>query len=309
VLAPGHCVAIVSREWLMGRGTDYGGRYLRGPIGPESAVGAVANVKASSPVTEGASQVYRLVCSELRGGNDLARYSAELPGLAAWVWCKPLHPSTRGGDLYYLSACSHGCIARVVLADVSGHGKLVSAAAVRLRELLRRHIDVWDQSTLIQDLNDSFLRDERRVKFATAFLASFASDTGDLLFTNAGHLPPLWYQSAAREWRFLPVCTDESKEIANLPLGLIARTEYYQAAIELQSGDLLILYTDGINEAQDETGEQLGLERLLTMARSLPTNSATAAGEALIAAVEQFRGKAPAADDATVVALMRGGTQ
>ena len=85
-------------------------------------------------MNQGPAQVQRLACLELRGGNDLATYSAELPGLAAWVWCKPLRPSQRGGDIYYLSACSHGRIARVVIADVSGHGEVVSAAAPRLMQ-------------------------------------------------------------------------------------------------------------------------------------------------------------------------------
>jgi serine phosphatase RsbU (regulator of sigma subunit) len=254
-------------------------------------------------MSQEASQVYRLACLELRGGNDLATHSAELPGLTAWISCQPLRPAQHGGDLYYLSACSQGCIARVVIADVSGHGEVVSAAAVRLRNSLSRDIDLWDQSVLIRDLNDSFLRDERRVKFATAFLASFASDSRDLLFTNAGHLPPLWYRSATREWSFLQDSMADSKEIADLPLGLIAGTEYYQTAVELQKGDLLILYTDGINEAEDEAGNQLGLERLPSIARGLPTSSATATGEALIAAVTGFRGSAPARDDTTVVAL------
>ena len=145
---------------------------------------------ASRPMTGSAGQVERLACLELRGGNHLATYAARLPGLTAWVSCNPLRPSRRGGDLYYLSACSHGSIARVVIADVSGHGEKVSAAAVRLQHALRQHIDLWDQSVLIRDLNESFFRDEHHVKFATAFLGSFASESGDLLFTNAGHMLP-----------------------------------------------------------------------------------------------------------------------
>ena len=93
------------------------------------------------------------------------------------------------------------------------------------------------------------------------------------------------------------------KEVSDLPLGLIPGTEYHQTAARLTSGDLLILYTDGINEAENEAGDQLGLQCLLSMARSLPVSSATAAGEALMAAVARFRGNAPAKDDATVVAL------
>jgi serine phosphatase RsbU (regulator of sigma subunit) len=67
------------------------------------------------------------------------------------------------------------------------------------------------------------------------------------------------------------------------------------------------LYTDGVNESCDESGEQLGMESLLSIARGLPVESAAAAGEGLLAAIERFRGSAPPADDVTVVALERRG--
>jgi sigma-B regulation protein RsbU (phosphoserine phosphatase) len=250
-------------------------------------------------------RVHRLACLELRGGNHLATYSAELPGLAGWVSCHPLRPSPRGGDLYYLSACSKGVIARVVLADVAGHGEVVSSAAVRLHDALRQHVDEWDQSTLIRQLNDNFLKGGQRAQFATAFLASFYADSGELLFTNAGHLPPLWYRTATGEWSLLYDSTPLSKEIVDLPLGLIAGTSYSQTAVQLEPGDLLLLYTDGISESCDKSGEQLGLERLLSIARNLSTESAVAAGKGLLAAVARFRGTVPAADDETIVALER----
>ena len=256
-------------------------------------------------MTEEADEVQRLACLELRGGNHLAAYSAELPGLAAWVSCRPLQPSPRGGDLYYLSACSHGVIARVVLADVAGHGEAVSSAAVHLRDALRQHLDEWDQSALIRQLNDSFLKTAQRAQFATAILASFYSDSGELLFTNAGHVPPLWYRSANREWSFLDDSTPLSKELVDLPLGMIPGTSYRQTAVQIEPGDLLLLYTDGVNEGADESGEQLGLERLLSIAQTLPTISPAAAGKALRAAVARFRGAAPPADDETVAVLQR----
>ena len=67
-------------------------------------------------------------------------------------------------------------------------------------------------------------------------------------------------------------------------MGLIPASEYHQSVVSLAAGDLLILFTDGINEAENEAGYQLGLECLLSMARSLPLISATDAGEALLAA-------------------------
>ncbi|HLK69570.1 MAG TPA: PP2C family protein-serine/threonine phosphatase [Bryobacteraceae bacterium] len=205
-----------------------------------------------------------------------------------------------------MSSCSQGVMARVVLADIAGHGKTVSLAAGRLRDALRHHLERWDQSTLIRELNDHFLKGPKRTRFATAFIASFYSESGELLFTNAGHMPPLWYRAAVRDWSLLSDSTPLSKEIVDLPLGLIAGTFYTQTAIQLEPGDLLLLYTDGVSEAYDESGTQLGLDRLLSMARRLPTDSAAAAGQGLLAAVGQFRGAAPLADDETVLALQRG---
>lgn len=250
-------------------------------------------------------EVYRLACLELRGGNRAAVYGAELPGLDAWVSCRPLQPATRGGDLYYLSVCSQGSISRIALADVSGHGESVSALAEHLRDALREHADHWDQSALIRQLNDSFFRISTGGKFATAVLLGHYADTGEMLFTNAGHLPPLWYRSAAREWSFLREETAYSKEVADLPLGIISGTAYTQAAVQLVPGDLLLLYTDGIIESCNDDGEPLGLKGLLEMVRGIQSRSASDAGTALVEAVERFRGAVAASDDETVVALCR----
>jgi len=257
---------------------------------------------------EQVDQPYTLACLELHGGNEAGAYAADLPGLAAWISCRPLGASgalgtSGGGDLYYLSACSQGVIARVALADVAGHGEIVSSAAVRLRDALREHVDHWDQSMLIRRLNESILKGAPDSRYATAFLASFYRESGELLFTNAGHPPPLWYRAAAREWSLLVDSTPYSKEIMDLPLGMIAGTAYTQTAVQLEMGDLLLLYTDGLNESCDDSGEQLGLDGLLSIARGLPVESSKAAGQALLAAVEAFRGSAPATDDETVVAL------
>ncbi len=77
------------------------------------------------------SATERLACLEIRGGNERASYSIDLPGMAAWVSCRPITPATRGGDLHYLSVYSQGFVSRITLADVAGHGELVSSVADR----------------------------------------------------------------------------------------------------------------------------------------------------------------------------------
>ena len=254
--------------------------------------------------SDNSGDVYHLSCLEIRGGNGIALYCAQLPGLDAWVSCRPLD-GARGGDLYYLSVCRQGSISRVTIADVAGHGEPVSTVAQGLRDALFQHVNEWDQSALIRQLNDGFLKGESGGQYATAFLLSHYAQTGELVFTNAGHVPPLWYRARLREWSFLWDATLYSKDIIDLPLGMIPGTAYRQTGVELEPDDLLLLYTDGVSESHDVTGEQLGLERLLDIAGKLPTGSAEEAGAALLQAVARFRGSAPLVDDETIVALHR----
>jgi phosphoserine phosphatase RsbU/P len=257
------------------------------------------------PIPDFPGGAYRLACLEIRGGNRSAAYRAKLPGLSAWISCRPLKPATRGGDLYYLSVCGEGAISRVTIADVAGHGQSVSAVAEHLRDALREHAGDWDQSALIRRLNDGFLSGAAGGKYATAFLLTHYAATGEMLFTNAGHPPPLWRRAASEQWTFLQDSTPYSKEIPDLPLGMIPGTAYRQTAVQLELGDLLLLYTDGVNESRNNHGEQLGLDRLLEIANGLTNDSAEAAGEALQAAISRFRGDAPATDDVTIVVLHR----
>ena len=251
------------------------------------------------------SSTERLACLEIRGGNERASYSIELPGMSAWVSCRPLTPATRGGDLHYLSVCSQGVVSRITVADVAGHGELVSSVAERLRGVLRKHSDAWDQSDVVRDLNDSFLAGAEGLQYATAIVLGYYSGTGELLFTNAGHLPPLWYHAAERKWTLMIEASPYSKEVADLPLGLIPGTPYTQTAVQIGAGDLIVLYTDGVTDSTDGSGTHLAEKGLLALARRVPLGSASQTGQRLIELLDRFRGVVPPNDDETVVVLER----
>ncbi|PWU02711.1 MAG: hypothetical protein C5B51_20380 [Terriglobia bacterium] len=262
----------------------------------------LANMTLPKPEFE-SGNLRRLACLEIKGGNERVDYSIELPGLVAWVSCRPMAPATRGGDLHYLSVCSQGFVSRIALADVAGHGEVVSAAANRLRDLLRKHADQWDQSDVVRGLNDSFLKNAGHAEYATALVLSHYSGTGEILFTNAGHLPPIWYHAETTQWTFLTDSTLYAKAPGNLPIGLIAGTPYSQTAIQFGLDDLLILYTDGVTESTDDTGRFLDIEGFLKLARNSQTASASQTGQNLLAGLEAFRGVSPATDDETLVVL------
>jgi phosphoserine phosphatase RsbU/P len=263
---------------------------------------------SSGAMGESWAGVERLACFELWGGNGKAAHPIELPGLQGWIYCTPSGHSTGGGDVHYVSVCSKGQVSRIVVADVTGHGESANSVGMRLRRVLQQYTDAWDQSALMRELNEAFGRDSKGVQYATAVVLGFYFGTGELLFTNAGHLPLLWYHAASGVWEWLEERTPYAKAMADLPLGLINGTAYAQTAVELGRGDLLLLYTDGITESCDPSGEQLGQEGLVSLARELPVappEGPVEFGRALLAKVRQFRGGGPQMDDETLVVLQR----
>jgi len=252
------------------------------------------------------SEARGLACMEVWGGNGRVAQALDLPGLAGWVYSEPYAGSDTGGDVYYLSACSRGQVARVCIADVAGHGDSASQMAAALRDLMRKHVNAWDQSEFARELNQAFQATVSPGKFATVGLFGLYCVTGELVATNGGHMPPLWYRANARRWELLgdPSQQPDTPEF-DLPLGLIDGTSYIQTSVRLLPGDLLALYTDALTEATNPSGEMLEIEGLLKLAAGVPVDSPAAAGQSLLKAVESYRGGAPADDDQTLVVLQR----
>jgi sigma-B regulation protein RsbU (phosphoserine phosphatase) len=247
----------------------------------------------------------RWTCFELWGGNRRVAEQVELPGLVGWIQSTPLEPATEGGDVHYVSVCEGGKISRIAVADVAGHGDSASAVAERLRDALQRHTDNWDQSALMRELNDAFLEGATGFQYATAVVLGFYRQTGELVFSNAGHLPPFWYRAEEQKWNVLEAGTPHARAIEGLPLGVIPGTHYAQTAVALGLNDLVVLYTDGLTEARDDTGEMLGQERLLALARECPAESPAALACGLLDRLITFRGHSPPGDDETLVVLQR----
>jgi sigma-B regulation protein RsbU (phosphoserine phosphatase) len=244
-----------------------------------------------------------LVCNEVHGGNRKFIATRKLAGVVAWVASIPIKDGERGGDVHFMSVCSHDLISRIALADVSGHGREVDAAAMTLHELMRKNIDVWDQSDFMRGLNDTFNQDGEG-QYATAVVLSFHRVTGHLAFSNAGHLPPLWYHASDRAWGWLEEGDPAPHEAFGLPVGLIPGTRYCQTVVTLRPSDILVLYTDGITDAENGAGEDLGREQLLEWAREGSVESPRALGEQLLKRLTEFRGNLHN-DDETLLVLQR----
>jgi phosphoserine phosphatase RsbU/P len=247
---------------------------------------------------------HTLMCSEVSGGNHKISRTMQLASMTAWVASVPLDEGEGGGDLHYMSVCDHDLVARVALADVSGHGSVVNPMTETLEKLMRENIDVSDQSDFMRGLNDEFALSGQH-KYATAVVLSFHRMTGRLSFTSAGHLPPLWYHAAQKAWGWLKEDNDPpSKQSSGLPIGLIPGTQYRQTVVNLEPSDLIVLYTDGVTEAENDAGESLDREQLLKWAQESPTDSPQTLGQELLERLNSFQGRLRN-DDETLVVLQR----
>ena len=214
----------------------------------------------------------QMQCMEVWGGSQLTAQGVEFGGLDAWVYSKPFGDAKRGGDVYYASSCATGRISRLLLADVSGHGDSVASTAADLRTLMRRFVNHLDQGEFVRLLNGQFSALSRNGSFATAVVTTYFAPSRRLTVCNAGHPRPLLYRAGRRHWSLLSHERSETgaaRGPRNIPLGMIAISEYEQFDVELEAGDCLLAYTDALIESSDADGEMLGEHGLLRIMRTL----------------------------------------
>lgn len=264
----------------------------------EESVMHNANIRPAVPPT------HALRCLEVWSGNQKFENAISVPGIDAWVVSQPYAGAIGGGDIHYVSLCGGGKIARFIVADVAGHGEPVSALALKLRALMRRHINKLDQTRFVRSLNKEFAELAGGGTFATAVLMSYFAPTDQLVICNAGHPPPLWYRSKTSTWQVLRHdIRDRLKRASNLPLGIVEPTSYHQFVVQLDVSDLVLVYTDALIEATNAAGRQLRESGLLNLVSRLDAKDPNRLCRSLLDAVADYHNHAPSEDDATLVLL------
>ena len=249
---------------------------------------------------------HRLKCAETWAGNEGTSSVADLPGLRVWIHSTPFGSGTTGGDVHYVSVCPSCIVSRIALADVSGHGGAVAALGAKLRDVMQKYLAALEQASLMRDLNEAVMVELDGVHYATMVAVGFHGRRGLLVMTNAGHPPAFWYRARRDEWAwFEPQHTEEGLGVRGTPLGLLPKVSYDRMIVKPDPGDLIVLYSDGISEATNPAGKELGRDDLLALARTLSPVSAETFGVQLVEAVSDFRGGRVPEDDETVIVLQR----
>lgn len=201
-----------------------------------------------------------------------------------------------GGDYYDFIEREDGRLV-IALGDVSGKG---TAAALLMSSLHAAiHAQSASHNSLVATISavNRYLADNIPAnRFVTLFYAELDPESGSLSFLNAGHNPPLIVHSAG---------TVEQLASGGLPLGIKPDADYREGRTQLQKGDVLCIYSDGVTEAVSPTGEEFGATRLYeTVSRNI---EASAAGirDRIESSLTKFAQGTSAADDITLVIVKR----
>ncbi len=215
--------------------------------------------------------------------------SADLAGFNAA--CK-----TVGGDYYDFFSYPDGRVA-LALGDVSGKGMpaslMMMALQARVQVLAEDPRDLGD---FMMRLNKATCAKCPSNRFITFFFCVLDASTGGLRFANAGHNPPIVVRASGKA---------EMLEGGGPVLGILAIAPYSEEHIRIESGDMLVLYSDGVTEATNQDYDEFGEERLIEVLQRNRNAPATQIVDEVTTALAEFTAGAPQADDITLVVAKR----
>ena len=199
-----------------------------------------------------------------------------------------------GGDLY--DFYRDGDYVTFIIGDVSGKGMpaamFMSATITLFRATVKHHLS---PKVIMGEINSTLSTNNSQMMFVTAFIGQLHLPTGQLTYCNAGHLPPLIVRDGQCRW-------SEMNEV-NVILGLDETYQFTEQSMTLEHGEQMIVFTDGVTEAENKQKELLGFDRLLEQLQALhqPIDDKT-----VYDVVCRFRANAAQSDD---IAIMNITTQ
>jgi sigma-B regulation protein RsbU (phosphoserine phosphatase) len=199
-----------------------------------------------------------------------------------------------GGDYYDVLELGGNRLGLLV-ADVSGHGAPAAIVMAMLRAVLHSHPDPTDPAAVLQHMNAHFGYLWDTAMFATAVCGVFDVDGGRLRLASAGHPPPLLYRPGAS---VTPVPVDGVMPLLLMDIDAVPTTE-----VQLQPGDRLLFYTDGVTDREDRSDVAYDLDRLSASFERAGPHATDEVVTCLVADLEDFAEGREAEDDQTILVL------
>jgi phosphoserine phosphatase RsbU/P len=199
-----------------------------------------------------------------------------------------------GGDYYDFISVSESRLG-LAIADVAGKGIPAALIMAGFRMSLRAEIrNEFAIRAVMRKVNSLLHESTERDKFVTAFYGVLDFKNRVLIFSNAGHNPPLLRHADG---------TFDYLEEGGVALGVLPDARYEERPIALTAGDVLVMYTDGVSEASAPSGEQFGTQRLEQCIARLAGGSAREILDGIVAETMQWAGERGLDDDLTMIVL------
>jgi serine phosphatase RsbU (regulator of sigma subunit) len=247
------------------------------------------------------SGVHRALRKDLERAKDVQQaffpqQSLSIPGLTCETFYQPAQ--SIGGDYYDFFPLEGGRWG-IAIGDVSGKGigaalLMASLQASLKAQALHPHSDV---SIIVSEVNRLVHESSPGHFFASLFYGEYEPATRVLKYVNAGHNPPMVLRWRDGRCDVIPLHTEGT------PVGALEHGEYTSAAVRLETGDVLIAYTDGITEAENLQGEFWGQQRLEKLLRSCHDRTPKEIIRCVLDEVSDFSKGHPQRDDVTLVVV------
>lgn len=224
---------------------------------------------------------------------------SEAPTIEGWDIMGTNTPCyTIGGDYFDFIERPSGRLA-FALGDVSGKGAGAALMMMVLRATVHSATSQKDSDVvdIMSQTNTAMFHNSPEQAYVTFFLGDLAPDTGELLYVNAGHIPPVVYRADSGEV--------ERLETGGTVLGMFEVAPFEQGKSQLGVGDILIVFTDGISESWGADGEEFGEDRLGEVVKKNAKLSASDLMDIILKEVDAFATGRPT-DDRTLIVVKRG---
>ena len=204
-----------------------------------------------------------------------------------------------GGDFYDVINLGRDRIG-MAIADVSDKGVPAALFMMSSRTLLKGSaIGTYEPGDVLKEVNDLLCEGNDAMMFVTLLYAIYDVGSGKLTYANGGHTAP-YVRHADGSVIALPFT-------GGVAMGVLEDLEYQQEIYQVEPGDVVFFYSDGVSEAMNEHGQEFGVDRMAEVLASNPTLDPEEVNLSMFEAVRKFAGDTPQSDDITCLTLCRRG--